>query len=170
MTTTHMRPNGAPHASLGWRWFQIRPEAPTGRRHASLGQRPRSRSAEDSPALKGRPNRGFAPPHPRTFVPPLQGLIHCRLFTQGVALGWHGITPLGLDLRAIARAGREIALMQEYRTRLTADVVTGTHRRHPPAGDDGRVRFRHGPAGRPRIREGRMSTRFVGWLRFKCVG
>jgi alkylhydroperoxidase family enzyme len=45
--------------------------------------------------------------------------------TQGVALGWNGIAPLGLGLRAIARTEREIALMQECRTRLTADVVTG---------------------------------------------
>jgi type I restriction enzyme S subunit len=45
--------------------------------------------------------------------------------TQGVALGWNGIAPLGLGLRAIARTEREIALMQKCRTRLTADVVTG---------------------------------------------
>ena len=32
--------------------------------------------------------------------------------------------PASLDT-AIARTEREIALMQEYRTRLTADVVTG---------------------------------------------
>ncbi len=30
-----------------------------------------------------------------------------------------------IDTTAIARTEREIALMQEYRTRLTADLVTG---------------------------------------------
>ncbi len=37
----------------------------------------------------------------------------------------HLETHLSIQDNAIARTEREIALMQEYRTRLTADVVTG---------------------------------------------
>jgi type I restriction enzyme S subunit len=50
------------------------------------------------------------------IIPPLQ---EQRAITDSILDETHGLST------AIARTAREIALMQEYRTRLTADVVTG---------------------------------------------
>lgn len=69
LETLIMRPNGAPHTSLG--------------------QRPRSRSADDSPALKRRLNRNIFVRRIRAVRTPLQGLIHG--VPQPRALPWAGM-------------------------------------------------------------------------------
>jgi hypothetical protein len=72
--------------------------APTGRSNLSLGQRPQVTSGT-SQALKGRTNLGASKDTP--LRSPFQGSFQINAFSQGVALGWSWVAPLGLKTCAI---------------------------------------------------------------------